>query len=86
MFVAALIAAPAGLLVALLSSAIPYSLEMFALRRMPRRTFGVLMSLEPALGGIMGLFYLGESLTFYQWSAIVLVILSSAGSIYTAND
>jgi inner membrane transporter RhtA len=76
---------PAALAVALLSSALPYSLEMFALTRLPTRTFGVLMSLDPALGALAGLCLLGEQLTLLQWAAIGSVILASAGSAATST-
>ncbi len=71
---------PAALGVALLSSALPYSLEMYALTRLPTRTFGVLMSLEPALAALSGLVFLGERLGVLQWSAIGCIVLASAGS------
>ncbi|MGO9931141.1 MAG: EamA family transporter [Steroidobacteraceae bacterium] len=71
---------PAAVGVALLSSALPYSLEMFAMPRVPTRTFGVLMSLEPALGALSGLIFLGESLTLIQWAAIASIMAASAGS------
>jgi inner membrane transporter RhtA len=71
---------PTALGVALLSSALPYSLEMFALPRVPTNTFGVLMSLDPAFGALSGLFFLGESLTLMQWAAIASIMLASAGS------
>jgi inner membrane transporter RhtA len=71
---------PAACGVALLSSALPYSLEMWALTRLPTRTFGVLMSLEPALAALSGLIFLGERLTAIQWIAIASIIFASAGS------
>ena len=76
---------PAAIGVALLSSALPYSLEMFALTRLPTRTFGVLMSLEPALGALAGLIFLGEQLTPLQWAAIASIMLASGGSAATAS-
>jgi inner membrane transporter RhtA len=71
---------PAAIGVALLSSALPYSLEMFAMPRVPTRTFGVLMSLDPAFGALCGLIFLGESLTWIQWAAIACIMVASAGS------
>ncbi len=61
---------PAAFGVALLSSALPYSLEMLAMPRLPTRTVGVLMSLDPALGALSGLLFLGERLSWIQWAAI----------------
>ncbi len=77
---------PAALGVALLSSAIPYSLEMLAMPRLPTRTVGVLMSLDPALGAVAGLLFLGESLSWVQWAAIVSIMAASAGSAATGRD
>ncbi|WP_236215424.1 threonine/homoserine exporter RhtA [Metapseudomonas otitidis] len=71
---------PTALGVALLSTAIPYTLEMYALQRMPARTFGTLMSIEPALGALSGLLFLGEKLTLLQWAAIGAIILASVGT------
>ncbi|GGO22988.1 EamA family transporter [Deinococcus humi] len=68
-----------GLTVAALSSALPYSLEMRALRLVPPRVFGVMMSVEPAMGAVCGLLFLGEALAGLQWLAIACVILASAG-------
>jgi inner membrane transporter RhtA len=76
---------PAACALALLSSALPYSLEMFALTRMPARTFGVLMSGDPALAALSGLLFLGESLSVVQWAAIASIMLASAGSAATAR-
>ncbi len=76
---------PAACLVAVLSSALPYSLEMYALTRLPTRTFGVLMSLAPALGALSGLCFLGESLTAVQWAAIAGIMLGSGGSAATSR-
>ena len=74
---------PSGLLLALLSSAIPYSLEMVALTRLPVRAFGALMSLEPAIGALAGAAVLGEHLTPIQWVGIAAVILASLGATLT---
>ncbi|HEX3915288.1 MAG TPA: EamA family transporter [Steroidobacteraceae bacterium] len=74
---------PAAAAVAVLSSALPYSLEMFAMPRIPTRTFGVLMSLNPALGAVSGLIFLGEMLSWVQWAAIASIVAASAGSALT---
>jgi inner membrane transporter RhtA len=76
---------PVGCVVALLSSALPYSLEMYALPRLPTRTFGVLMSLSPALGALSGLFFLAERLSATQWTAIAGIMLASGGSAATSR-
>lgn len=70
----------AGLGVALLSSAIPYTLEMSALNALPARTFGILMSLEPAFAALAGRIFLGEILSPAQWLAVALVIAASTGT------
>lgn len=72
-----------GAFVGLFSSAIPYSLEMSALKRIPSKTFSVLMSLEPAIASMIGLVFLGENLTNLQWIAIACVIIASQGSSFT---
>ncbi|MFK8331969.1 threonine/homoserine exporter RhtA [Pseudomonas sp. BJa5] len=71
---------PIALGVAVLSTALPYSLEMVALTRMPARTFGTLMSIEPAFGALSGLLFLGEMLTTAQWLAIGAIITASVGA------
>lgn len=76
-------AIPLALMVAFFGSALPYSLEMVALKKLPSQTFGVLMSLEPAVAALMGLMFLGESLTLFQWMAVFCVIISSLGSTLT---
>lgn len=74
-----------GLGVALLSSVIPYSLELEALRRIPPRVFGVLMSMEPAVAALVGLVVLGEILGSVQWVAVFLVVAASAGATRTVR-
>ncbi|HWJ95223.1 MAG TPA: EamA family transporter [Telluria sp.] len=73
-----------GLAVALLSSAVPYTLEMVALSRLPQRVFGILVSAGPAIGALAGFVMLGEVLTAVQWLAIALIIFASAGSAATS--
>jgi inner membrane transporter RhtA len=75
----------AGAGVALLSSVIPYSLELEALRRMPPRVFGILMSLEPAVAALAGLIVLHEALHPAQWAAVFCVVLASVGATRTAR-
>jgi inner membrane transporter RhtA len=69
-----------GFAVAMLSSAIPYTLELEALRRLPAGVFGVLMSLEPALAATAGFIVLGEGLVAREIVAIMLVVAASAGA------
>jgi inner membrane transporter RhtA len=74
-----------GLIVAVLSSAIPFSLEFAALRRLSRQVFGILMSLEPAMGAAAGFLFLGQLLSLRDVIAIGLVILASVGATRTAS-
>jgi inner membrane transporter RhtA len=74
-----------GVAVGILSSAIPYALEMEALRRLPVGVFGVLMSLEPAVAALAGFVLLGETLAGHQLAAILLVVVASAGASRGAN-
>ena len=72
-----------GLGIAILSTALPYSLEMVALTRMPSKTFGTLMSMEPALAALSWMVFLGETLTATQTLALGAIILASMGSTLT---
>jgi inner membrane transporter RhtA len=69
-----------GAAIGILSSVIPYALELEALRRMPPRVFSILMSLEPAVAALVGLIALGELLHVRQWAAIGCVIVASIGA------
>jgi inner membrane transporter RhtA len=71
---------PFGLGVAILSSILPYSLEMVAMTRLPARTFSVLLSLEPAIAALAGVVFLGQKLDALQWLAITAIIAASAGA------
>lgn len=73
-----------GLAVAALSSALPYTLEMVALRRLPAHVFGVLVSASPAVAALAGWIVLGERLTALQGLAIVLIVVAVAGSTLAA--
>jgi len=75
----------AGLGVAMLSSVIPYSLDLEALRKIPPRVFGILMSLEPAMAALIGLIVLQESLRWSQWMAVLCVVAASAGATRGAH-
>ncbi|URL59049.1 EamA family transporter [Luteibacter flocculans] len=75
----------AGLGVAIVSSAIPMSLEMMALKRLPSETFGIMVSLEPAVASLLAMLLLGEHLTPSQWVAIGFIVLASMGSTATAR-
>jgi inner membrane transporter RhtA len=69
-----------GLAIGLLSSIIPYTLELEALRRVPARVFGIWMSLEPAVAALVGLVMLGQALAVSEWAAIVCVMVACAGA------
>ncbi|WP_202210922.1 threonine/homoserine exporter RhtA [Pseudomonas paraversuta] len=77
---------PIAIGVAILSTALPYTLEMIALTRMPTRTFGTLMSIEPAFGALSGLLFLNEVLSFSQWMAISCIIMASIGATLTMRN
>jgi len=70
--------------VAAVSSAIPMSLEMFALQRLPKEAFGIMTSMEPAVAALLGLLVLNEHLSPLQWAAIGCSMAAAAGSSYTA--
>jgi len=70
-----------GMAVAVFSSALPYTLEMVALRRLSAKTFGTLMSFEPAIAAIAGVAVLHEHLTPTQWLAIGFIIVASVGTV-----
>lgn len=74
---------PIGLAIAILSTAFPYTLEMIALTRLPAKTFGTLMSLEPCTGAFIGIIFLHEHLTLIQWVALAFIVLASIGSTVT---
>ncbi len=65
-----------GACVGILSSVLPYTLELEALRRLPARMFGVLMSMEPAVAALAGLAILGETLTARQWGGVACVMVA----------
>jgi inner membrane transporter RhtA len=77
---------PIAIGVAILSTALPYTLEMIALTRIPARTFGTLMSVEPAIGALSGLIFLHEYLSLFQWAAITCIILASIGATLTMGE
>jgi len=69
-----------GVGVAILSSALPYTLEMEAMRRLPVAVFSLLLSAAPAVAVLAGLLVLGERLTQMQWLAVLCIVVASAGS------
>ncbi len=76
---------PVAIGVAILSTALPYSLEMFALTRLPARTFSTLMSMEPAIAAMSGLIFLQEKLSSSQWVAIGSIIVAAIGVALTVK-
>lgn len=74
-----------GLAVAAVSSAIPISLEMMALKRLPKEAFGIMISMEPAVAAVLALVLLGEHLNALQWLAIGCIVAASMGSALTAR-
>jgi inner membrane transporter RhtA len=74
-----------GAAIAVLSSAIPYSLELMSLRRLRASVFGVLMSLEPAVAALSGLAFLGQRLRLHEWFAVVAVMIASVGATAQAQ-
>lgn len=83
------ITAPNGLWLALgtavLASVVPYSLEFAALRRLPQRTFGILLSLEPVIASLAGWALLGQAMSALGGLGVVLVVAASAGATATAG-
>ena len=76
---------PIALFVAIFSSALPYSLEMVALKRLSTQTFSIMMSLEPAIASLFGFLFLREALSLIQVFAIACIVIASAGSALTAS-
>ncbi len=74
-----------GIGVAALSSAIPISLEMVALKRLPQQAFGIMISMEPAVAALLALVLLGEALSLAQWLAIGMIMTASMGCAATAQ-
>ncbi len=70
---------------AVLASALPFTLEMIALRNLSALSFGTLMSLEPAIAALSGLFFLGETLLWTQWLALATIISASVGCTVTTQ-
>lgn len=75
---------PLAIAVAVLSTAFPYALEMISMSRLPTKTFGTLLSLEPALAALSGLVFLHERLSPIQWMAIGSIVVACAGATATA--
>ena len=75
-----------GLVIAALSSALPYSLEMFALYRLPAHVFGILVSTAPAVAALAGFAVLGERLQANQWIAICLIMVAVGGSTLSSKS
>jgi inner membrane transporter RhtA len=75
-----------GLAIGLLSSVVPYSFELKALRRIPPRVFGVLMSLEPAAAALAAMVLLSEFLDVVQWTAVACVVAASVGATRSSTS
>ncbi|QPF38243.1 EamA family transporter [Acinetobacter sp. TTH0-4] len=71
---------------AVLASALPFTLEMIALRHLTPLSFGTLMSIEPAIAALSGFIFLGEQLLWNQWLALATIICASMGCTYTTQQ
>ena len=71
---------------AVLASALPFTLEMIALRHLTALSFGTLMSVEPAIAALSGFIFLGEQLVWNQWLALATIICASIGCTYTTQQ
>lgn len=71
--------------VAIFSSALPFTLDLWTMKKLPAKTFSVLQSLQPAFAAMSGLLFLGEMLSIRQWLAILCVIIASTGSAVTSD-
>lgn len=69
-----------GLAVAILSSALPFTLDLVAMKRMPAKSFSILTSLHPAFAALSGLLFLGEALSMVQWLSVACVVFASIGT------
>ncbi len=74
-----------GVVVGVMSSVVPYSCELIALRTLPASVFGILMSLEPAAAALVGIVLVGEVLAPLQWVAVLCVVVASAGATRAAS-
>ena len=74
------------IMLAVLASALPFSLEMIALRNLSALSFGTLMSLEPAIAAFSGFIFLGEQLLWSQWLALAVIITASIGCTFTTQQ
>ncbi|MGC5749072.1 EamA family transporter [Gluconobacter sp. NFX36] len=75
----------AALSVAVLSSAVPYILDMMAMRRLKPKDLGILLSMEPMLGAISGWIFLGEGLSAARWVGVLCIVIASLGNVLTAK-
>ncbi|MBN3264378.1 EamA family transporter [Pectobacterium brasiliense] len=75
-----------GFLIAIMSSALPFLLDIYALRRLSSNTFGILMSASPAVSALSGFFILGEKLSFAQSSGILAITVACMGATYCAKS
>lgn len=76
---------PIAIGLAILSTALPFSLEMLAMTKIPARTFGTMMSMEPAIGALSGFIFLNETLSLIQWLAILAIMTACAGATLSSQ-
>lgn len=74
-----------ALSVAIMSSAVPYVLDMLAMRRLTPRDLGIMLSMEPMLGAVSGLVFLGESLSALRWTGVACIVIASVGNVLSTK-